>query len=90
MYHCIYHVAESIPGVVDLKMEEKYGCEQQALAHWEQLYSVNLPEEVKNFYLGSNGLELTWKFRLAGSYFSQFTLILKGILKISVLNFIQF
>lgn len=60
---------ESIPGVVDLKMDEKYGCELNALTHWEQLYSVNLPEEVKNFYLATNGFELTWKFRLAGVYF---------------------
>ena len=64
---CIYAVIESIPGVFDLKLDEKYGCEQNALTHWEQLYSVSLPEEVKNFYLATNGFELTWKFRLAGA-----------------------
>ena len=62
---------------------------QKCLVHlWQYFYSRAI--FYKNFYLGSNGLELTWKFLLAGSYFSQFTLILKGILKISVLNFIQF
>ncbi|XP_032776840.1 tubulin polyglutamylase complex subunit 2-like [Daphnia magna] len=56
---------QSIQGIVDLKLDEKYGCETLALLHWEQLHSILLPDEVKNFYLASNGFELTWKFRIA-------------------------
>ncbi|EFX79750.1 hypothetical protein DAPPUDRAFT_103962 [Daphnia pulex] len=56
---------QSIQGIVDLKMDEKYGCETLALLHWEQLHATSLPEEVKSFYLATNGFEFTWKFRLA-------------------------
>ena len=48
-------------------MDEKYGCETLALLHWEQLHATSLPEEVKSFYLATNGFEFTWKFRLAGA-----------------------
>ena len=58
--------AESLPGVVDLKLDERYGCETLALVHWEQLNGFYLPDEIKNFYLATNGFELTWKFRIAG------------------------
>lgn len=51
---------------MDLKLDEKYGCETIAVLHWEQLHSILLPDEVKNFYLATNGFEFTWKFRLAG------------------------
>ena len=53
-------------GVVDLKLNENNGCETVALLHWEQLHSVRLPEEMKHFYLATNGFQMTWKFRLAG------------------------
>lgn len=62
-----YLLTESIQGVVDLKLDEKYGCETIALLHWEQLHGILLPDEVKNFYLASNGFEFTWKFRLGGT-----------------------
>lgn len=66
-YSCFLLITiESIQGIVDLKLDEKYGCETLALLHWEQLHSILLPDEVKNFYLASNGFELTWKFRIAG------------------------
>ena len=34
------------------------------------MHSVQLPEDVKNFYLAINGFELTWKLKLAGKTIS--------------------
>lgn len=60
-------LTESIQGVCELKLDERYGCEALAILHWEQLQAIQLPEEVKNFYLSTNGFELTWKFSIAGT-----------------------
>merc|ERR1711973_705522 len=62
-----FFFAETIQGVVDLKFNESNGCETLALLHWEQLHSVQLPQEIKRFSLATSGFQLTWKFRLAGN-----------------------
>ena len=58
---------ESIDGVCDTKFDERNACDASVLLHWEQLHSVQFPVDVKNFYLSTNGLDFTWKFRLCGT-----------------------
>ena len=62
-------LVESIDGVCDLRIDERNACEGAVLLHWEQVHSVQFPEDVKAFYLSSNGFSFSWKFRLCGNGF---------------------
>jgi len=42
---------------------------RHALVAWEQRNTCMLPEDLKNFYLTTDGLLLTWKVSIDGDYF---------------------
>ncbi|XP_069603559.1 tubulin polyglutamylase complex subunit 2 isoform X2 [Ranitomeya imitator] len=63
----ISKILESSPGVTDVKIEEKPPAERHTLVSWEQKYSCMLPEDLKNFYLMTNGFHMSWSVKLDDS-----------------------
>ncbi|CAB0002074.1 unnamed protein product [Nesidiocoris tenuis] len=51
-----------LPGVQNVILEEREPCEKSLLNSWEQRHSCILPFDLKNFYLSTDGFQLTWCF----------------------------
>ncbi|KAM4808388.1 tubulin polyglutamylase complex subunit 2 [Rhinophrynus dorsalis] len=60
----ICKLLESSPGVTEVKVEEKLPAEQHMIVSWEQQNSCTLPEDLKNFYLMTDGFKMTWSVKL--------------------------
>ena len=41
-------------------------CDLLAITAWEQRYSTQLPENIRDFYLASDGFRLSWSYNYAG------------------------
>ncbi|KAG8590848.1 hypothetical protein GDO81_006939, partial [Engystomops pustulosus] len=54
----------SSPGVTEVKIEEKPPAERRALVSWEQKHSCTLPEDLRNFYLMTDGFHMSWSVKL--------------------------
>lgn len=53
-------------GVSQVKNETKCPAEKPAVLMWEQKNSLLLPDDLKSFYLTSNGFHLTWSVQIEG------------------------
>ncbi|ESO92357.1 hypothetical protein LOTGIDRAFT_120831, partial [Lottia gigantea] len=51
-------------GTRKVKLHEKNPAERPTVLSWEQRNSCLLPEDLKNFYLSSNGFDLTWSVHI--------------------------
>lgn len=51
-------------GVCQIKNDVKCPAEKPAVLMWEQKNSLLLPEDLKSFYLTSNGFHLTWSVQM--------------------------
>ncbi|GAA6099850.1 tubulin polyglutamylase complex subunit 2 [Tachysurus ichikawai] len=60
----ITRVLESLPGVLDVRFVEKEPAEKRCLLSWEQKNNCILPEDLKDFYLTTDGFTLTWSSKL--------------------------
>ena len=60
----ITQTLEKRKGVIDVKLAKKTGVERSQVLTWEQRFSCIMPEDLKNFYLTSNGLLLTWSVKM--------------------------
>ncbi|KAG9488297.1 hypothetical protein GDO78_007870 [Eleutherodactylus coqui] len=56
----ISKILESSPGVTDVKMEELPPAERHTIVSWEQKHSCTLPDDLKNFYLMTDGFHMSW------------------------------
>ncbi|CAK8672794.1 unnamed protein product [Clavelina lepadiformis] len=52
---------EKRPGICDVSLSNFAPAERHKIIAWEQRNTCMLPEDLKNFYLTTNGLLLTWK-----------------------------
>ncbi|XP_078493384.1 tubulin polyglutamylase complex subunit 2-like isoform X1 [Ciona intestinalis] len=55
---------EKRPGVSDVSLSKFPQAERHILVGWEQRNSCILPDDLKSFYLTTNGLLLTWKVNI--------------------------
>ncbi|XP_012937161.1 tubulin polyglutamylase complex subunit 2 isoform X1 [Aplysia californica] len=55
---------ENKTGVCQVKNEIKSPAEKPAVLMWEQKNSLLLPEDLKSFFLTSNGFHLTWSVKM--------------------------
>ncbi|CAL1526089.1 unnamed protein product [Lymnaea stagnalis] len=55
---------EKKPGICQVKNEVKAPAERPAVHLWEQKQSLLLPDDLKNFYLTSNGFHLSWSVKM--------------------------
>ncbi|XP_051537380.1 tubulin polyglutamylase complex subunit 2 isoform X2 [Myxocyprinus asiaticus] len=60
----ITRVLESLPGVLDVRFAEKAPAEKRCLMSWEQKNNCALPEDLRDFYLTTDGFMLTWNSKL--------------------------
>ncbi|XP_056128825.1 tubulin polyglutamylase complex subunit 2 isoform X2 [Lampris incognitus] len=60
----IARILESMPGVVDLRFVEREPAEKRCLLSWEQKNTCILPEDLRDFYLTTDGFTLTWSVKL--------------------------
>uniref|UniRef100_A0A8D0Z7T4 Tubulin polyglutamylase complex subunit 2 n=2 Tax=Sus scrofa TaxID=9823 RepID=A0A8D0Z7T4_PIG len=60
----ITRILESSPGVTEVTIVEKVPAERHMISSWEQKNNCLLPEDLKNFYLMTNGFHMTWSVKL--------------------------
>ncbi|XP_072269620.1 tubulin polyglutamylase complex subunit 2 [Pyxicephalus adspersus] len=60
----ISKILESSPGVSEVKFEEIPPAERHTISTWEQKHGCTLPEDMKNFYLMTDGFLMTWFVKL--------------------------
>ncbi|XP_018602347.1 tubulin polyglutamylase complex subunit 2 [Scleropages formosus] len=62
----IARVLERLPGVTDVSFVERAPAEKRCLLSWEQKNMCVLPEDLKDFYLTTDGFTLSWSSKLEG------------------------
>ncbi|XP_016306993.1 tubulin polyglutamylase complex subunit 2 [Sinocyclocheilus anshuiensis] len=60
----IIRVLENLPGVLDVRFVEKPPAEKRCLLSWEQKNNCALPEDLRDFYLTTDGFMLAWNNKL--------------------------
>ncbi|KAL6111796.1 tpgs2 [Pungitius sinensis] len=60
----ITRILENMPGVVDVRFVEREPAEKRSLLSWEQKNTCILPEDLRDFYLTTDGSTLTWSVKL--------------------------
>ncbi|KAJ1526025.1 hypothetical protein ONE63_009195 [Megalurothrips usitatus] len=54
------------PGVQDVRLDKRTPCERLLLSSWEQRHCCALPDDLRQFYLSTDGYSLTWAYQHAG------------------------
>ncbi|XP_037078686.1 tubulin polyglutamylase complex subunit 2-like [Pollicipes pollicipes] len=57
----------SIPGVCNIRVETGLPVDRPAIAGWEQKYAVQMPADLRSFYLATDGLRVAWDYRVSPS-----------------------
>ncbi|XP_065100131.1 tubulin polyglutamylase complex subunit 2 [Paramisgurnus dabryanus] len=78
----ITRVLESIPGVQDVRFAEKAPAEKRYLLSWEQKNNCSLPEDLRDFYLTTDGFTLTWNSKLEDKVVSVGCMVINSIAKL--------
>ncbi|XP_013872486.1 tubulin polyglutamylase complex subunit 2 [Austrofundulus limnaeus] len=60
----ITQILENLPGVADVRFAEREPAEKRNLLSWEQKNTCILPEDLRDFYLTTDGFTLTWSVEL--------------------------
>ncbi|XP_031848336.1 tubulin polyglutamylase complex subunit 2 [Nomia melanderi] len=66
----VVKLLENVPYVKNVRVDRRNGCEETAIANWEQRHCCALPEDLRNFYLSTDGFQLVWNLEIAGEEFS--------------------
>ncbi|KAF4803738.1 tubulin polyglutamylase complex subunit 2 isoform X2 [Turdus rufiventris] len=62
----VTRILETSPGVAEVTFVEKEPAERHTIVSWEQKNSCVLPEDLKNFYLMTDGFQMTWSVKTDG------------------------
>ncbi|XP_069678771.1 tubulin polyglutamylase complex subunit 2-like [Periplaneta americana] len=62
----LVRLLESTPGVQDVALEKRLPCERMLLTAWEQRHCCALPEDMRQFYMSTDGFKLIWNYEYAG------------------------
>ncbi|KAJ0068859.1 hypothetical protein NL108_012128 [Boleophthalmus pectinirostris] len=60
----IIRILENMPGVADVRFAEREPAEKRSLLSWEQKNTCILPEDLRDFYLTTDGFTLNWNVKL--------------------------
>nr|XP_055180128.1 tubulin polyglutamylase complex subunit 2 isoform X3 [Nyctereutes procyonoides] len=82
----ITRILESSPGVTEVTIIEKPPAERHMISSWEQKNNCMLPEDVKNFYLMTNGFHMTWSVKLDEHTIPLGSMAINSISKLTQLN----
>ncbi|XP_043933970.1 tubulin polyglutamylase complex subunit 2 isoform X2 [Protopterus annectens] len=77
---------ESRPGVTELNFLEKQPAERHKIISWEQKNCCLLPEDLKNFYLMTDGFHLTWSVKLDDTAMPLGSMVINSISNLSHLK----
>lgn len=54
---------KKLPRVTDVKVDAELPCKTADITRWETASSVRLPDDMKRFYMSTDGFNVTWTFR---------------------------
>nr|CAB3226581.1 tubulin polyglutamylase complex subunit 2-like [Phallusia mammillata] len=60
---------EKRPGICDVRFSDYSPTPRHTLVSWEQRNTCMLPDDLKNFYLTTDGMLLTWKVKIGDNEF---------------------
>lgn len=58
-------ILANVPRVCNVTMEKRTPCEKSNVMTWEQRHGVYLPEDMKKFYMSTDGFLLHWSYQYA-------------------------
>lgn len=61
---------KNIPRITNVTLHKQQPCERTAVATFEQRHNVFLPDDMKRFYLSTDGFTLHWCYQYAGKCYS--------------------
>ncbi|VTJ81150.1 Hypothetical predicted protein [Marmota monax] len=82
----ITRILESSPGVTEVTIVEKAPAERHMISSWEQKNNCVMPEDLKNFYLMTNGFHMTWSVKLDEHIIPLGSMTINSISKLTQLN----
>ncbi|XP_059563168.1 tubulin polyglutamylase complex subunit 2 isoform X1 [Myotis daubentonii] len=82
----VTRILESSPGVTEVTIIEKAPAERHMISSWEQKNNCVLPEDIKNFYLVTNGFHMTWSVKLDEHTIPLGNMAINSITKLTQLN----
>lgn len=59
----IMKILNNIPRITNVVLEKRQPCERAHVATWEQRHNVYLPDDMKRFYLSTDGFTLHWCYQ---------------------------
>ncbi|XP_032888125.1 tubulin polyglutamylase complex subunit 2 isoform X4 [Amblyraja radiata] len=75
----VTRILESRPGVTEVRYVEKDPAERHMIVSWEQKYCCSLPEDLRNFYLMTDGFLMTWSIKFDGSNMQLGTMLINSV-----------
>lgn len=62
-------VLNNIPRVTSVILHKQQPCERAQVTAWEQRHNVYLPDDMKRFYLSTDGFVLYWNYHYSREFF---------------------
>lgn len=59
----LLRVLNATPRIANVVLERRAPCERAQVAAWEQKHSVYLPDDMRRFYLSTDGFQLHWSYQ---------------------------
>ncbi|XP_032069681.1 tubulin polyglutamylase complex subunit 2 isoform X1 [Thamnophis elegans] len=82
----VTRLLETSPGVTEVMFVEKEPAERHAILSWEQKNACVLPEDLKNFYLMTDGFRMTWNVKFDDNPVSLGCMTINSISKLNRLT----
>lgn len=59
----IMKILNDIPQISNVVLEKRQPCERAQVVTWEQRHNVYLPDDMKRFYLSTDGFTIHWCYQ---------------------------
>lgn len=66
----IRYFAGNVPRVTNITCDKRQPCERAQITTWEQRHNVYLSDDMRRFYLSTDGFILSWSYQYSREYFS--------------------
>lgn len=63
---CSYYsqkFADCIPRITNVTCEKRLPCEKAQVTAWESRHNIYLPDDMKRFYLSTDGFNFYWSYQ---------------------------
>ncbi|XP_036611373.1 tubulin polyglutamylase complex subunit 2 isoform X2 [Trichosurus vulpecula] len=82
----VARILEASPGVTGVSVVEREPADIGMITAWEQENDCVLPEDLKNFYLMTNGFHMLWNVKLDNYSIPLGSLMINSIMKLNQLH----